>query len=219
MSNDFFTADIRNTDMNTCKDACLRNCSCRAASFCSILNSSTEDCNVSSEIFSLANNEKNRTRNKIILDVAKGLAYLHEERRQKILHLYTKPPNILDEKLNAKLSDFGFAKLIDRNQSQVMTIMKKAEEGQLVDLIDKHSEDMQFYKEKVINTMQIVVWCLQSDYTKRPSISMVIKAMEGVLDVEGDLDCSFKPQIIFAIPNINFVDSTPLVPSVLLDPR
>ncbi|KAK4342253.1 hypothetical protein RND71_038069 [Anisodus tanguticus] len=89
---------------------------------------------------------------------------------------------------------------------------KKAEEGQLVDLIDKHSEDMQFYTEEVIKTMQIASWCLQSDYTKRPSMSMVVKAMEGVLDVEKDLDYSFKPQ---TVNGFNFADSTPLLPSVL----
>ncbi|KAF3671083.1 hypothetical protein FXO38_05245 [Capsicum annuum] len=55
---------------------------------------------------------------------------------------------------------------------------KKAEEERLVGLIDKHSEDMQFYKEEVIKTMKIAAWCLQSDYTKRPSMSMVVKAME-----------------------------------------
>ncbi|KAF3678926.1 hypothetical protein FXO38_03007 [Capsicum annuum] len=188
-------------------------------------------------------------RKKTIEDVAKGLAYLHEECRQKILHLDIKPPNILlDEKHNAKLSDFGLTKLIDWNQSQVMTMMrgtpgylapewlsgvitekvdtynfgivileilsgrrhfeaseteekrimlnlfrKKAEEGKLVDLIDKQSEDMQFYKQEVIKTMQIVAWCLQSDYTMRPSMSMVVKTMEGVLDVEKDLDYSFNP--------------------------
>ncbi|XP_009605729.1 G-type lectin S-receptor-like serine/threonine-protein kinase SD2-5 [Nicotiana tabacum] len=451
-----FTADIKNTDMNACKDACLRNCSCKAALFRSGLNSSTGDCYLPSEIFSLANNQKDKTRydsyafikvqveaepaaakekkrvngavlgsviglailgiliaiavfiiwkkrkasedeenyldhvpgmptrfsyddlkaatenftkklgqggfgsvfegcledgtmiavkcldgigqvkksflaevetigsihhvnlvqligfcaekshrllvyefmsngslekwiyhgkqeqtldwncrRKIIQDIAKGLAYLHEECRQKILHLDIKPPNILlDEKHNAKLSDFGLSKLIDRNQSQVMTTMrgtpgylapewlsgaitekvdvysfgivileilsgrrhfeasesedqqvmlnlfkKKAEEGQLVDLIDKHSEDMQLYKEEVIKTMQIAAWCLQHDYTKRPSMSMVVKAMEGVLDVEKNLDYSFNPQIVSVIPNITFAHSTPLLPSVLSGPR
>jgi len=62
------------------------------------------------------------TRYKIILDIAKGLAYLHEECRQKIAHLDIKPGNILlDDKFNAKISDFGLAKLIDRDQSHVMT--------------------------------------------------------------------------------------------------
>ncbi|XP_020088346.1 G-type lectin S-receptor-like serine/threonine-protein kinase SD2-5 [Ananas comosus] len=62
------------------------------------------------------------TRRKIILDIARGLSYLHEECRQKIAHLDIKPQNILlDKKLNAKVSDFGLSKLIDRDQSQVMT--------------------------------------------------------------------------------------------------
>ncbi|KAG5560257.1 hypothetical protein RHGRI_003523 [Rhododendron griersonianum] len=60
-------------------------------------------------------------RRKIIADIAKGLAYLHEECRQKIYHLYFKPQNILlDENFEAKVSDFGLAKLIDKDQSYVV---------------------------------------------------------------------------------------------------
>ncbi|KAM3395751.1 hypothetical protein P3S68_004757 [Capsicum galapagoense] len=96
---------------------------------------------------------------------------------------------------------------------------KKTEEGQLVDLIDKHSENIQFYKEEVIKMMLIAGWCLKSDYTKKTSMSMVVKAMEGVLDIEKDLDYNFKTQTILAIPNISFLDSTRLLPSVLSGPR
>ncbi|CAO2034482.1 unnamed protein product [Urochloa humidicola] len=65
------------------------------------------------------------TRSKIILDIAKGLCYLHEECRRKIAHLDIKPQNILlDENFNAKLADFGLSKLIDRDQSKVMTVMR-----------------------------------------------------------------------------------------------
>lgn len=46
---------------------------------------------------------------KIILDIARGLTYLHDEYRHKIVHLDIKPENILlDGKLNAKLSDLGY---------------------------------------------------------------------------------------------------------------
>ncbi|KAJ0713725.1 putative protein kinase RLK-Pelle-SD-2b family [Helianthus annuus] len=64
-------------------------------------------------------------RKKIILDIAKGLAYLHEDCMQKIIHLDIKPQNILlDTDFNAKVSDFGLSKLINRDQSQVMTRMR-----------------------------------------------------------------------------------------------
>ncbi|XBI14690.1 hypothetical protein VPH35_057238 [Triticum aestivum] len=65
------------------------------------------------------------TRYKIITHIAKGLAYLHEECMKKIAHLDVKPQNILlDDNFNAKLSDFGLCKLIDRDMSQVFTRMR-----------------------------------------------------------------------------------------------
>nr|BAJ89157.1 predicted protein [Hordeum vulgare subsp. vulgare] len=65
------------------------------------------------------------TRCKIITHIAKGLSYLHEECTKKIAHLDVKPQNILlDDNYNAKLSDFGLCKLIDRDMSQVVTRMR-----------------------------------------------------------------------------------------------
>ena len=66
-----------------------------------------------------------RTRCKIISHIAKGLCYLHEECVKRIAHLDVKPQNILlDDNFNAKLSDFGLCKLIDRDTSQVITRMR-----------------------------------------------------------------------------------------------
>uniref|UniRef100_A0ACD5VNE3 Uncharacterized protein n=1 Tax=Avena sativa TaxID=4498 RepID=A0ACD5VNE3_AVESA len=65
------------------------------------------------------------TRHRIFTDIAKGLSYLHEDCRQRIVHLDIKPQNILlDDSFNAKVSDFGLSKLIDRDESQVVTRMR-----------------------------------------------------------------------------------------------
>ncbi|KAF8391180.1 hypothetical protein HHK36_023481 [Tetracentron sinense] len=62
------------------------------------------------------------TRVKICLGIAKGLAFLHEESKLKIVHRDVKPTNVLlDEDLNAKISDFGFAKLYEGEKTHVIT--------------------------------------------------------------------------------------------------
>ncbi|KAL5716590.1 hypothetical protein ACHQM5_018258 [Ranunculus cassubicifolius] len=63
-----------------------------------------------------------RTRYRICLDIARALAYLHEGSRLKIIHRDVKATNILlDKDLNAKVSDFGLAKLNDEDASHIST--------------------------------------------------------------------------------------------------
>ncbi|XP_076890120.1 G-type lectin S-receptor-like serine/threonine-protein kinase SD2-5 [Bidens hawaiensis] len=214
-------------------------------------------------------------RKKIILDVAKGLAYLHEDCRQKIIHLDIKPQNILlDCNFNAKVSDFGLSKLIDRNQTQVITTMRGTpgylapewlgsvitekvdvysfgivlleilcgrknfdkslpeesrhllcvlqkcwEQGMLLDMVDKHSEDMQTHSSEVVEMMKVASWCLQYDYTKRPSMSTVVKVLEGVMTVESSLDYNFTDPRMQNTAVEHDKDLTPLMASVLSGPR
>ena len=218
---------------------------------------------------------------KITLDIARGITYLHEECRQKIVHMDIKPHNILlDENFNAKVSDFGLSKLVDHDQSQVVTTMrgtpgymapewlssvitekvdvysfgivlleilcgrrnfdrsqpeeamhlvdlfkKKFEEDRLLDLVDKYSEDMQLHGEEAVNMMRVAAWCLQNDFTKRPSMSMVVKVFEGVMNVELDLDYFFSNAPLLntraGVDNqeVHIVAATPLLPSILSGPR
>ncbi|XP_057430245.1 probable receptor-like protein kinase At2g42960 [Lotus japonicus] len=61
-------------------------------------------------------------RMKVLLGTAKALAYLHEAIEPKVVHRDIKSSNILiDNEFNAKVSDFGLAKLLDSGESHITT--------------------------------------------------------------------------------------------------
>ncbi|CAL5410036.1 unnamed protein product [Camellia sinensis] len=62
------------------------------------------------------------TRLRICIGIARGLAFLHEESRLKIVHRDIKATNVLlDGDLNPKISDFGLAKLTEDDNTHIST--------------------------------------------------------------------------------------------------
>ncbi|KAL3737438.1 hypothetical protein ACJRO7_026237 [Eucalyptus globulus] len=58
----------------------------------------------------------------LVKSIARGLAYIHEESRLKIVHRDVKASNILlDSDLTPKISDFGLAKLYDDKKTHIST--------------------------------------------------------------------------------------------------
>ncbi|OVA01873.1 Protein kinase domain [Macleaya cordata] len=66
-----------------------------------------------------------QTRFLIAIATAQGIAYFHEQCRNRIIHCDIKPENILlDENFCPKVSDFGLAKLMGREHSNVVTMVR-----------------------------------------------------------------------------------------------
>ncbi|WOL04959.1 hypothetical protein Cni_G13682 [Canna indica] len=63
-------------------------------------------------------------RHKIALGLASAMLYLHEEWEQCVVHRDIKPSNVmLDSGFNAKLGDFGLARLVDHDSHSQTTVL------------------------------------------------------------------------------------------------
>ncbi|XP_027161375.1 probable LRR receptor-like serine/threonine-protein kinase At1g53430 [Coffea eugenioides] len=175
---------------------------------------------------------------KICHDVAKGLAYIHEESRLKIVHRDIKPTNILlDKDFTAKISDFGFAKHSEDENPHITTriagsrgymspeylqgfLTPKADvysfglvtleivsgkqistfrakdqniylldiaydyqqQGNLIALVDPSLGSDYTHKE-ALNLLDLAMKCVNPSPKLRPSMSEVVKILEGIVKV------------------------------------
>ncbi|GLT31694.1 hypothetical protein SLA2020_064130 [Shorea laevis] len=106
----------------------------------------------------------------------------------------------------------------------VSLFKRKVEDGELVDLVDKYNEEMQSNAAEVVEMMKVAAWCLQGEYAKRPSMSIMVKFLEGKMDDENEYDFSNPPPPVEVETHEHQMDAaaitaSPLIPSILSGPR
>lgn len=188
---------------------------------------------------------------RVAVGTARGIAYLHEECRNCIIHCDIKPENILlDGEFAPKVSDFGLAKLVGRDFSRVMTTMRgtwgyvapewisgvaitaKADvysygmtlletiggrrnveaqwsgeggerggaqagedkwffppwaakhiiEGNVANVVDPRLGG-EYNQAEVERAALVAVWCIQDEEGARPTMGVVVKMLEGTVEV------------------------------------
>ncbi|GLU07079.1 hypothetical protein SLE2022_240540 [Rubroshorea leprosula] len=106
----------------------------------------------------------------------------------------------------------------------VSLFKRKVEDGQFLDLVDKYNEEMQSNAAEVVEMMKVAAWCLQGEYAKRPSMSIIVKFLEGKMDDENEYDFSNPPPPAEVETHGHQMDAvaitaSPLIPSILSGPR
>ncbi|KAJ4977964.1 hypothetical protein NE237_008744 [Protea cynaroides] len=146
----------------------------------------------------------------IALGVARAMAYLHAECQQCIPHRNLKLENVLlDEKLVAKVTDFGLQSLLEKGATSSESLPDKdiymfgemllqivtgkrdvlhITGNNLFNLVPEMYQDGNPVsgeeREGIDRMFRTALWCLQDQPFLRPSFSEVVKILEGTLSVD-----------------------------------
>ncbi|KAK4407467.1 Rust resistance kinase Lr10 [Sesamum angolense] len=143
----------------------------------------------------------------IAIGTAKGIAYLHEECQQRIIHYDIKPGNVLlDKNFSPKVADFGLAKLCNRDDTHVSLtgfrgtpgylapefmlknfpitykFWEEYEKGELIQLTEACGIEEKD-RAKAERTAMVALWCAQDSPEARPPMSAVVKMLEGGVEI------------------------------------
>ncbi|KAI4300766.1 hypothetical protein L6164_034104 [Bauhinia variegata] len=153
-----------------------------------------------------------RKRVEICSSVARAICYLHAGCREFVSHGNLKCENvILGENLEAKVTEFGFARVdgkasycgfsaekdVEDFGKLVLTLLsgrrdhrelfewvyKEWIEGRADNVVDKRI-DGGVDLEELERVLRIAFWCLQRDERRRPSMEEVVRVLDGTLNVD-----------------------------------
>ncbi|TVU20070.1 hypothetical protein EJB05_36258 [Eragrostis curvula] len=117
-----------------------------------------------------------QTRYRIIEGIARGLLYLHQDSRYRIIHRDLKTSNILlDKEMTPKISDFGMARIFGNDETEINTLRAWSllVEGKSLDLVDENLKGS-FNSDEVLKCLIVGLLCVQENPDDRPLMSQVL---------------------------------------------
>ncbi|KAF7840694.1 cysteine-rich receptor-like protein kinase 10 [Senna tora] len=121
-------------------------------------------------------------RYKIIGGIARGIQYLHEDSRPRIIHRDLKASNVLlDGDMNPKISDFGMAKIfgVDQTQGNTSRIAWKLwKDGEPLELLDPTLRES-YTPNEVMRCIHIGLLCVQEDPAERPTMASIVLMLDS----------------------------------------
>ncbi|KAJ6812306.1 putative inactive leucine-rich repeat receptor-like protein kinase [Iris pallida] len=132
------------------------------------------------------------SRFKIALAAAKGINHLHQSHRPPIIHYSIKPSNILlDEHCDAKVSDFGLARLLPKLDKHVMSSRFQSAAGYVAPELACQSlrvnEKCDVYAYGMV-VLELVTGRRPVEYGE-DDVAILVDTVRGMLEQGSALDC------------------------------
>ncbi|CAK7351249.1 unnamed protein product [Dovyalis caffra] len=96
------------------------------------------------------------------------------------------------------------------------TLQKKADQDRVIDMVETSDEYTQSNREEMLRMIHVAAWCLQDDPERRPLMSTVLKVLEGVMEVDSNINFQFSHALIASsvddvVVNLSLLEETKFI--------